>query len=212
MFQGLESTKHYAIIVPMANMTWDEIPGWTNFEDVYDAAIEEAKDGAVFVEVGVWLGRSAAYMATKIKESGKNIRFFAVDNFEGSPEQEIHAPIVRALLARGMTLEQACRKNLTDCDLDGLVRVVVEDSYVAADGFANESVDFCMVDTTHEYRFVKRDIESWLPKIKPGGVLAGDDLDEPGVRKAVKEVLGDRWISNNKRWPSWIHHVPKVKK
>lgn len=196
----------------MSDMTWDQIPGWTNFEDVYDAAVEESKDGAIFVEIGTWLGRSAAYMANRIAESGKNIRFFAVDNFSGSPEEPVHAAVIRQLALQGLTLEQACRNNLKACGLDKYVKIITDESYVAAKGFADGIVDFCMIDASHEYRFVKRDIEAWLPKIKPGGVIAGDDLDAPGVRKAVKEVFGNQWISNNKRWPSWIHHVsPKIK-
>ena len=194
----------------MENMTWEEIPGWTNFQDVYDTAVKESQDGAVFVEVGTWMGRSAAYMATKIQESGKKIRFFAVDNFEGSPGEDVHAQAIATLREQGTDLEGACRKNLQDCGLDKYVRIVRDESWIAAEGFADGSVDFCMIDASHEYRFVKRDIEAWLPKIKPGGVIAGDDLDEPGVKQAVKEVLGDKWMSSGKRWPSWIHHVPKA--
>jgi predicted O-methyltransferase YrrM len=196
----------------MENMTWEEIPGWTNFQDVYDTAVKEAHDDAVFVEVGTWMGRSAAYMATKIQESGKKIRFFAVDNFEGSPGEEVHAKALAALREQGTDLESSCRKNLQDCGLDKYVRIVRDESWIAAEGFADGSVDFCMIDASHEYRFVKRDIEAWLPKIKPGGVIAGDDLDEPGVKRAVKEVLGDKWTRSANRWPSWIYHVPKANK
>lgn len=196
----------------MAQMTWEEIPGRMNFEDVYDAAVEECRDGAVFVEVGVWMGRSAAYMASRIKEAGKKIRFYAVDDFEGAPQNEAQAQVWRAIRQQGLTLEQVCLNNIAACELQDSVRVIKDYSWVAAEGFGNETVDFCMIDTGSEYRFVKRDIEAWLPKIKPGGVIAGSNLDEPDVRKAVKEVLGDRWISNNKRFPAWIHHVPKNKK
>jgi hypothetical protein len=193
------------------DMSWDKIPGWMNFGSVYDEAVQEAKDGAVFVEVGTWLGRSAAYMASKIKDSGKSIRFFAVDNFDGSPEEPVHAAAIQVLKDQGLTLEQACRKNIAECGLEAYVRIVTDDSHVAADGFADESVDFCMIDASHEYRFVKRDIEAWLPKIKPGGCIAGDDLDWSGVRQAVQEVLGEGWKSSGGRWPSWIHVKPKTK-
>jgi predicted O-methyltransferase YrrM len=196
----------------MAQMTWEEIPGRMNFEDVYDAAVEECRDGAVFVEVGVWMGRSAAYMASRIKEAGKKIRFYAVDDFEGTPQNEAQAQVWRTIRQQGLTLEQVCLNNIAACELQDYVRVIKDYSWVVAEGFGNETVDFCMIDTGSEYRFVKRDIEAWLPKIKPGGVIAGSNLDEPDVRKAVKEVLGDRWISNNKRFPAWIHHVPKNKK
>jgi predicted O-methyltransferase YrrM len=195
----------------MAQMTWEEIPGRMNFEDVYDAAVEECRDGAVFVEVGVWMGRSAAYMASRIKEAGKKIRFYAVDDFEGTPQNEAQAQVWRTIRQQGLTLEQVCLNNIAACELQDSVRVIKDYSWVAAEGFGNETVDFCMIDASHEYRFVKRDIEAWLPKIKPGGSIAGDDLDWPGVKQAVQEVLGEGWKSSGGRWPSWVHVKPKTK-
>jgi len=48
-------------------------------------------------------------------------------------------------------------------------------SEVAADIFANESLDFVYIDANHAYDFVKQDIALWYPKVKKGGYLGGHD-------------------------------------
>ena len=62
--------------------TWQDIPGFFDFQDIYDQAVEEAKDGDTLIEVGAFLGKSAAYMAEQIKLSGKDLRLFVVDSWD----------------------------------------------------------------------------------------------------------------------------------
>ena len=68
--------------------------------------------------------------------------------------------------------------------------------------FANESLDVVFIDLNHTYEAVKEDIKLWLPKVKKGGYIAGDDYHEhwKGVIQAVDELLpratfiDDCWI------------------
>ena len=48
-------------------------------------------------------------------------------------------------------------------------------SEIAADIFADESLDFVYIDANHAYDFVKQDIELWYPKVKKGGYVMGHD-------------------------------------
>ena len=59
--------------------SWQDIPGWFDFQDIYDQAVSEAEDGDTLVEVGSFLGKSAAYMAERIQASGKLLRQISVD-------------------------------------------------------------------------------------------------------------------------------------
>jgi hypothetical protein len=69
------------------------------------------------------------------------------------------------------------------------VCVIRECSQVAAASFSDESLDIVFIDASHFYEDVRDDIETWLPKVRSGGVLCGDDITKnfPGVRKAVEE-------------------------
>jgi len=35
------------------NHLYEQVDGWFNFKDLYDATLAEARDGAVFIEVGI---------------------------------------------------------------------------------------------------------------------------------------------------------------
>lgn len=48
-------------------------------------------------------------------------------------------------------------------------------SEVAAEMFADKSLDFVYIDANHAYDFVKQDIALWYPKVKKGGYVMGHD-------------------------------------
>lgn len=73
----------------------------------------------------------------------------------------------------------------------------------ASTHFEDESIDFFETDGAHKYDFVKLDIQSWLPKVKPGGILCGDNFEYHGVYEAVDELLPERELLGKGRvW--WI--------
>lgn len=77
--------------------------------------------------------------------------------------------------------------------------VLKMDSLAAAEQMDDESLDFVFIDAEHSYEGCKRDIQAWLPKVKPGGWLCGHDYNNTqfpqfGVSKAVHDVLGDSII------------------
>ena len=49
-------------------------------------------------------------------------------------------------------------------------------SEAAAMDFPDSFFDFIYVDAGHEYHNVARDLEMWWPKLKLGGMFAGDDF------------------------------------
>jgi predicted O-methyltransferase YrrM len=171
--------------------TYEDIPNHFSFADVYDLAIERFPSGSTFVEVGTWFGASAAYLATKVRSSGKRITIFAVDNFtaEGS-----RPPLRQKAMDVGGNFYHIFRDNLERCGVLSLVTPIISDSTEAATQFEDRSLDFVFIDASHEYRKVNLDIDAWLPKVKAGGILAGHDYDpdHPQVIRAVDEHFGPR--------------------
>lgn len=58
----------------------------------------------------------------------------------------------------------------------------------------DESLDFVFIDAVHLFEYVKADIEAWLPKVRKGGILAGDDYYEKHgaeTRKAIEVTIKD---------------------
>lgn len=63
-------------------------------------------------------------------------------------------------------------------------------SHEAVHSFRNNEIDFIYHDASHHYYDVKLDLKGWLPKLKPGGIMAGHDyinLHGFGVIQAVDE-------------------------
>jgi predicted O-methyltransferase YrrM len=165
------------------------IQGWAIYRPLYQEAVEKApQTGARFVELGSWKGRSTAYMAVEIINSGKQIEFWAVDHWQGSREHANYQAV------RDGSLFEEFRSNIEP--VADYVKVLRAYSVDAACTFENESIDFLMIDASHEFEDVLADIEAWWPKIKPRGIMAGDDYNWPGVKKAVREFFGKRSIES----------------
>ena len=52
---------------------------WFTYPNLYKKMVSDANENSHFVEVGVWKGRSAAFMAVEIINSKKDIKFDCID-------------------------------------------------------------------------------------------------------------------------------------
>lgn len=159
-----------------------KINGWFNFEDIYKDMVA-MHDKGHFVEIGTYLGKSAAFMGVEIFNSNKAIKFDTIDTFKGSPS-EING---KHSLFKHTDVYKIAKTNLTGLP----VNIVIGDSIEVSKNYENESLDFVFIDGSHLYNDVKNDIKAWKKKIKKGGFIAGHDYDNTNVKKAVTELLGD---------------------
>lgn len=173
---------------------YETIPGWFAAAEIYSAAVRHFGPGARFVEIGAWKGRSTAYMAVEIINAGKLIDFHTVDHFLGSDETAHHND---ADVQRG-TLKDVFLRNISP--VRGGVTVHQVSSLEASMRFEDRSVDFIFIDAGHDKNSVAADIKAWTPKLKPGGVIAGDDINWPGVMEAVSEAFGTKFWPVGRCW------------
>jgi hypothetical protein len=167
---------------------YTHIPGWFNFETVYDRAVRDAPDPAVFVEVGAWLGKSSAYLASAVRSSGKQIRLVMVDTWVGSELEPAHQQFINSLGGDAFATFQS---NMERASVWELIEPLRKSSVEAAAGFENESVNFVFLDGGHDYWSVTADIRAWWPKVRSGGWLGGHDYGTwVGVTRAVDDLLG----------------------
>jgi predicted O-methyltransferase YrrM len=170
-------------MVTMMKHYYKEIQHWFNYPEIFLEAIQNSNDGDHFVEIGVWKGGSAAFMGVEILNSGKKLRYDAIDCFVLTPEfwnttEDIYEEAKTNL------------KPLTDL---GVVNLIKSHSLDIVDTYKDGSLSLCFIDGSHRYQDVKDDIIAWLPKVKKGGILAGHDYingNHPEVRIAADDVLG----------------------
>jgi hypothetical protein len=187
------------------------VPGFFNFEQLYNDVLDNITDNSIFVEVGVWKGKSISYAVVEGINRNKNIKFYGVDTFEGSPDEHMvnDQSVLDGMLYNEYTIN-------TDPISDYLT-TIINDSVEASTLFEDGSVDFVFIDASHKYENVKADILAWLPKIKKGGSIGGHDYvstpghADHGVYLAVNEILGKQNIKvyESGGWDSWLYKVEK---
>jgi predicted O-methyltransferase YrrM len=161
-----------------------KIPGWFNYSETYDIIADQIPDDGKIVEIGSFYGRSTSYLATTLFNSGKeNVKIYAVDTFEGSSEHS-NLDLPNDFLSE-------FRENLKF--FIGREMVIPcqgrSDDVKMLERFEEASIDYIMVDGAHEYEPVMDDILNWWPKLKPDGVMFGDDYGLEAVRQACKDAL-----------------------
>ncbi len=179
-------------------MNWERIPGWTcpQLLRLYDEVAADFKTGK-FVEVGVAYGRSLAYMASK---AAPDVALVGVDTFHEFVGGDNLPAKVYERLSGCKSPYVACMKCL-QVHAPPLTRYTLHmcTSVVGASLHADESCDFVFLDDRHEYEALRDGIKAWLPKVKPGGIIAGHDINAhfPGVQKAFAELLPASVVRSN---------------
>lgn len=167
---------------------YQNIHGWFDFDDIYRAMVElaPANRPSLFVELGTWVGRSAAYMAVEIVNSGKPIGFDCVDSWEGTGASNEYVA-QKDMIERG--LFDIFLENMAPvAGVFGIRRGLTVD---IAQLYPDQSLDFLFVDASHSYDAVLADLNAWVPKVRPGGWIAGHDYYSApdGVGRAVREKI-----------------------
>jgi glycosyltransferase involved in cell wall biosynthesis len=162
---------------------YEQLDGYAGFIELYADMVKRAKDGDHFVEVGSYLGKSAAFMAVEIINSGKKIKFDCVDRWEMFSGMEVGG-FLRHKGCNSDDFYQLFLKAIFP--VAHVVKPVRAPSVEAAKRYADGSLDFVFLDAEHTFDNCLADILAWLPKMKPDGVLAGDDYGYPTVQAAIK--------------------------
>ena len=183
---------------------YENIQGWFIYQPIYIAAVQLYPEGSHFVEVGSWRGRSTAFLAVEIANSGKNIKFDCVDTWRGSLDEEVHQTDPSVI---NDTLYDEFLANMEP--VKNLVNPIRATSLEAVTKYEDGSLDFVLIDGSHMYADVHADITAWIKKIKPGGMIAGDDYEwcmpgDKGVKGAVNELLPEAEIYPEIRCWSYV--------
>ena len=154
---------------------YSKLGGWFDFPKFYSHVINTFSSGSTLIEIGTYEGMSLSYLVVEAINSGKEFNIIGIDNFGFEGLREKYDSNIEPIKDK--------------------IKTIHSGSWEAASKFEDKSVDFVFIDANHTYDAIRKDIDYWLPKIKPGGMLSGHDYNEDwhvGVKKAVDETFKDK--------------------
>jgi len=168
---------------------YDTIQGWSHYlEHWYKYVIPTLPDRPRVVEVGCWHGRSTACLAVELINCKQDFELWAVDHWLGCNESYYSQNVILDDLANDRPYLEF-QKNLAP--VANKLQIIRNTSVLAAAQFEDNSLDLVIIDDDHDKEAVLHSIAAWWPKLKPGGLLCGDDHDAryPGVINAVRQIF-----------------------
>ena len=201
-----------------------KIPGWFNYAEMYDIAIENIPKDGKFLEIGCFLGKSTNYLCTNLINAGReDVTVYALDTFRGSSEHRF----LDKLVDKDGSFMEKTKDNLRYFIGRNQCHLIESrsDNQETINKFEDETFDVIMVDGAHEYEPVLEDIENWWPKLKKGGIMLLDDMYMESVKQAAhkglqnkvenfmimqsKEATGIAYKGETKDIGPWIKIIPE---
>jgi predicted O-methyltransferase YrrM len=154
------------------------IPGWFHHGDKILELIEQHRP-KVCVELGTWLGASAIPVARSIRRWGGTLT--CVDTWAGELNED-----GGSITTQGPIMLGSCARAMVEAGVSANVRLVPATTAAVARTWS-EPIDFLYIDADHSEAGVMADLEAWVPHVRLGGLIVGDDygnLSFPGVKRA----------------------------
>ena len=167
-----------------------KIPGWFNYAEMYDLAIENIPENGKFLEIGCFLGKSTNYLCTNLINAGReDVTVYGLDTFRGSTEHKFLDKITK-----DGSFYETTKQNLQYFIGRNQCHLIESrsDNQETIDRFEDKTFDVIMVDGAHEYDAVLEDIQNWWPKVKDGGIMLLDDMYMESVKQAAYTGLKDK--------------------
>lgn len=175
------------------------IPAWVPYRTRRSVLVALARliDARTYVELGVCDGSTMAH----VLRYRPSLRGWGIDLFRpqpGNPSETYES-------WDWVAIQHRCEAALAEYgDRAEILRMTTLEAVDYVPGV----VDLVFIDADHSTAAVAADIESWLPRIRPGGILAGHDIDWPTVRSAVERCCPSYHIGPDNVWYCYRPGVP----
>ena len=173
-------------------LTTDIFTGWHSTHPFIAKIVEEAKP-KTYIEVGVWKGGSIIEVCKLAPQLEKA---YAVDHWLGGCDHVTAECAFRQGVMRDTHgWPGIYYQFLHNVKVSGFADKVVPVPMLTTDGakllaLHGIKADLIYIDADHNEGPCAEDIKAYLPLLKDGGYMFGDDFNLPSVQAAVKSVLG----------------------
>ena len=147
-----------------------ELPqGWFNHGPQVLALLEQHRPRVV-VELGSWLGASAIAMARVVRRWDGTV--CCVDCWSGDLNEDGGANPGSPIMIL------SCARAMVEAGISASVRLIPSTTLDAATWWTSP-IDALYVDADHSHAGCLADLHAWVPHVRPGGLIMGDDYDHP---------------------------------
>jgi hypothetical protein len=211
-----------------------ELQGWMDHVELdwlYHTA-QKVPEGGLIVEIGAWKGRSSAALYEGTEHKNTTI---SIDTWKGQDDLPTHeearvGDLLQVYLNNMKMLghtpveifsylsgkfDTATPGEMITGQEYGMQQIkpgyplstgpyyMVSDSVKAAQYFADQSIDFLFIDGDH--RLCGEDIDAFLPKMKPDGLLTGHDYF--CFYETIQQEIHKRFYIHQLVSSIWVRHV-----
>jgi hypothetical protein len=174
--------------------------------------LDRLPGSAVCAEIGVWQG----HFSSLILDLKEPRQFHLIDPWSHEEGEEYQEALYGGRCAGQEEMDRIYREVVdrfaTEIE-SGRVSIHRQPSLDAVSAFPNHYFDWIYIDGNHLYEYVKADLASWAPKVKSGGLIAGDDYVTGkwwgnGVVQAVNEFASKLDIGVSTLGSQFLLKVP----
>ena len=143
---------------------------------------------AIGLEIGVGLGMNSWFMLTECPNIAS---ITGVDHY--TPYVDWDRPISKGEQESNYSILQSNMPLMGD-----RFNFIRDDSQRAADKLEDDNYDFVFIDGGHSMKQVLMDLDSWVPKVRSGGIVAGHDSNLFSVNFAVTSWCKSKQLPSNR--------------
>lgn len=140
------------------------------------------------IEVGTFRGQSMCAMlqvCNNIKELHGVDNWLPFNDYIGNKTYVNDNPMFAMSEAEAKINEAVAKISIDYCENSHKAKIHHMDSYECANTFPDEHFDFVFLDTYLTADQVHKDLETWYPKVKKGGLFTGHDAHVPEVSSGL---------------------------
>ena len=180
--QILEHSSQTFLHVPVAGLRWNVL-----LHLLSSFSTEDRSRGLRVAEIGVEKGMTATFL---LKHDQAITDYYAVDPWHVPGKSQESNDVLQSYydnLEAWSAAEPSFQRNGRRA-----VHILRHGSEEAAGQLGVDYFDMVFIDAEHTFEAVRRDIQVWKRRVRPGGILAGHDfsLFHPGVSLAVLVECG----------------------
>lgn len=167
-----------------------DLQGWHGNDIIFQQLIDKINP-KIIIEVGSWKGQSAINMALHCKKTQKETLIYCVDTWLGSAPFltfNRNTPGRNLLLKNGYpSIYYQFLSNVVHKEVQNYIHPIPNTSFVGSEVFKYFKIkgNMIYIDASHEEIPVYNDMSYYWPLVAQGGIMFGDDYNQPQVARAV---------------------------